>query len=140
MDIVYRVHFAHNYWIIALPALFALSDVITGLIQAQINGTKNSSVMRKGLYRKVGELGVILLVWVSCIAVALPVKYPATVALYVCLMEGLSIMENLQSMGVPIPDFITRKAKELSEEINEGEIGRKNTTGHDINHSDNTAK
>lgn len=140
MDIVYRVHFAHNYWIIALPALLAMSDVITGLIQAQINGTKNSSVMRKGLYRKVGELGVILLVWVSCIAVALPVKYPATVALYVCLMEGLSIMENLQSMGVPIPDFITRKAKELSEEINEGEIGHKNAPGHDISNSDNTAK
>jgi len=124
LDIVYKVHFAHNYWIIALPALFALSDVITGLIQAQINGTKNSSIMRKGLYRKCGELGVILLVWVTCIAIELPVKYPAAVALYVCFMEALSIMENVQAMGVPIPDFITRKAKEINEEINNGNIGR----------------
>lgn len=125
MDIIYRIHFANNYWIIALPAIFALSDVITGLIQAQINNCKNSSVMRKGLYRKVGELGVIVLVWVACIAIALPIKYPATVALYVCLMEGLSIMENLQAMGVPIPDFITRKAKEIGEEINHGDPTQK---------------
>lgn len=120
MDIVYSVHFANNYWILALPAIFAAADVITGLIQAQVNGTKNSSVMRKGLYRKCGELGVILLVWVTCIALALPAKYPAAVALYVCFMETLSIMENIQSMGVPIPDFITKKAKEIDEEINHG--------------------
>ena len=125
MDIVYSIHFANNYWIIALPAIFALSDVITGLIQAQINNCKNSSVMRKGLYRKVGELGVIMLVWVTCIAIKLPIKYPAAVALYVCLMEGLSIMENLQAMGVQIPDFITRKAKDIDEEINHGDPTKK---------------
>ncbi len=125
MDIVYSIHFANNYWIIALPAIFAMSDVITGLIQAQINNCKNSSVMRKGLYRKVGELGVIMLVWVTCIAIQLPIKYPVAVALYVCLMEGLSIMENLQAMGVPIPDFITRKAKDIDEEINHGDPTKK---------------
>ena len=125
MDIVYSIHFANNYWIIALPAIFALSDVITGFIQAQINNCKNSSVMRKGLYRKVGELGVIMLVWVTCIAIKLPIKYPAAVALYVCLMEGLSIMENLQAMGVQIPDFITRKAKDIDEEINHGDPTKK---------------
>lgn len=125
MDIVYSIHFAKNYWIIALPAIFALSDVITGLIQAQINNCKNSSVMRKGLYRKVGELGVIMLVRVTCIAIQLPIKYPAAVALYVCLMEGLSIMENLQAMGLRIPDFITRKAKDIDEEINHGDPTKK---------------
>ena len=125
MDIVYSIHFTNNYWIIALPAIFALSDVITGFIQAQINNCKNSSVMRKGLYRKVGELGVIMLVWVTCIAIQLPIKYPAAVALYVCLMEGLRIMENLQAMGVPIPDFITRKAKDIDEEINHGDPTKK---------------
>ena len=120
MDIIYSIHFANNYWILALPAIFAASDVITGFLQAQINGTKNSSIMRKGLYRKCGELGVILLVWVTCIALALPIKYPAAVAIYVCIMEALSILENLQRMGVPIPDFITKKAKEIDDEINHG--------------------
>lgn len=120
MDIIYSVHFSKSYWIIALPAIMALSDVITGLIQAQITGTKRSSIMRKGLYRKLGELGAILLVWVTCIAIELPIKYPATVSIYVCLMEALSILENLRAAGVPIPDYVTKKAKEIDDEINHG--------------------
>ena len=120
MDIIYSIHFASNYWLLALPAIFAASDVITGFLQAQINGTKNSSIMRKGLYRKCGELGVILLVWVTCIALALPIKYPAAVAIYVCIMEALSILETLQRMGVPIPDFITTTAREIDDAIHHG--------------------
>lgn len=120
MDIVFSIHYADNYWIILLPAIMAVADVITGFIQAQINGTKNSSVMRKGLYRKCGELGTIILVWVVCVAIELSIKYVAAVSTYVCIMEALSVLENLQAMGVPIPDFVTRKAKEIDEEINHG--------------------
>lgn len=121
MDIVFKIHYAKDYWIIALPAILALADVITGFTQAQINGTKNSSVMRKGLYRKCGELGTILLVWVVCIALNLPIKYVAAVSGYVTIMESLSILENLKAMGVPIPDFITKKAHEIDSQINHGE-------------------
>ena len=120
MDIVFSIHYADNYWIILLPAIMAVADVITGFIQAQINGTKNSSVMRKGLYRKCGELGTIILVWVVCVAIELSIKYVAAVSTYVCIMEALSVLENLQAMGVPIPDFITRKAHEIDDEINHG--------------------
>lgn len=121
MDIVFSIHYADNYWIILLPAIMALSDVITGFIQAQINGTKNSSIMRKGLYRKVGELGTIVLVWVTCTAIELSIKYVAAVSTYVCIMEALSILENLKAMGVPIPDFVTRKAHEIDNSINHSE-------------------
>ena len=121
MDIVFSIHYANNYWIILLPAIMAVADVITGFIQAQVNGTKNSSVMRKGLYRKCGELGTILRVWVVCIALNLPIKYVAAVSGYVTIMESLSILENLKAMGVPIPDFITKKAHEIDSQINHGE-------------------
>lgn len=118
MDIVFSIHYANNYWIVLLPALLALADVVTGFVQAQINGTKRSSIMRKGLYRKCGELGTILLVWITCVAIELPIKYVAAVSTYVCIMEALSILENLKQMGVPIPDFITNKAKEIDHQIN----------------------
>lgn len=120
MDIIFKLHFAANYWIIALPALEALGDVATGFIQAQITGTKRSSIMRKGLYRKCGELGMILLVWVVCIALELDIKYTAAVSIYVCIMEALSILENLKRAGVPIPDYITKRADEINQEINHG--------------------
>lgn len=122
MDIVYSIHFHNQIWIIALPAIFALADIVTGLIQAQITGTKRSSIMRKGLYRKCGELGTILLVWVTCIAIELPANYAAAVSIYVCLMEALSIMENLKLAGVPVPDFLTRKAQDAADKINHGDI------------------
>lgn len=121
MDIVFSIHYANNYWIILLPAIMAAADVITGFIQAQVNGTKNSSVMRKGLYRKCGELGTIVLVWVTCVAIELSIKYVAAVSTYVCIMEALSILENLKAMGVPIPDIITKKAHEIDSQINHGE-------------------
>lgn len=120
MDIIFELHFAANYWIIALPAIEAVADVITGFIQAQITGTKRSSIMRKGLYRKCGELGTILLVWVVCIALEFDIKYVAAVSIYVCIMEALSILENLKAAGVPIPDFVTKKAQEINDEINHG--------------------
>lgn len=121
MDIVFSIHYSDNYWIILLPAIMALADVVSGFAQAQVNGTKNSSIMRKGLYRKVGELGTIMLVWVTCVAIELSIKYVAAVSTYVCIMEALSILENLQAMGVPIPDFVTRKAHEIDNTINHGE-------------------
>lgn len=120
MDIIFELHFAANYWIIALPAIEAVADVITGFIQAQITGTKRSSIMRKGLYRKCGELGTILLVWVVCIALEFDIKYVAAVSIYVCIMEALSILENLKAAGVQIPDFVTKKAQEINDEINHG--------------------
>lgn len=49
MGIVFSINYSHNYWIILIPAILALSDVVTGFIQAQITGTKRSSIMRKGL-------------------------------------------------------------------------------------------
>ena len=76
--------------------------------------------MRKGLYRKCGELGTILLVWVVCIALEFDIKYVAAVSIYVCIMEALSILENLKAAGVPIPDFVTKKAQEINDEINHG--------------------
>lgn len=53
-DMISQIHYSHNYWIVLLPAVMAAGDVLTGFIQAQVNGTKQSSVMRKGLYRKLG--------------------------------------------------------------------------------------
>ena len=117
-----NLHYTHTYWIILLPAVMALGDVITGFIQAQINGTKRSSIMRKGLYRKLGELGAIILTFVVCIALELPLSVAAAVSLYVVFMETLSIMENLKAAGIPIPDFVTKKTTEISDEINSGSI------------------
>lgn len=120
LDVVSKIHYAHNYWIILLPAIAALFDVITGYVQAQINGNKNSSIMRKGLYRKMAELLLILFVLIVCIALSFPVKVAAIVSFYVVFMEAQSIAENLKSAGVPIPSWVTNKVNEINNQIENG--------------------
>lgn len=120
LDIISKIHYTNNRWIILLPAIAALFDVLTGFIQAQINGTKNSSVMRKGLYRKAAELLLILFVMVVCLALSFPIQVAAVVSFYVVWMESLSIAENLKAAGVPIPAWITQKASEINNQIENG--------------------
>lgn len=117
-----HLNFSASYWELVLPSIFALADVISGFIQAQINGTKNSSVMRKGLYRKVGEIMLVGLCWIFCMAVQFPYDLAAVVAIYIVLMESLSIAENLKAAGIPIPEYITKKTQEAANAINKGEI------------------
>lgn len=122
IKIVSQIHYSNNYWILLLPAIMAFIDVVTGFIQAQINGNKNSSVMRKGLYRKAGELILVLTALLICIAFSFPIKVAAVVSFYVVWMEFQSIAENLKSAGVPVPEWVTTKTNEINDQINNGKF------------------
>lgn len=122
IEVVSQIHYANNYWIILMPSIAALFDVITGYIQAQINGIKNSSVMRKGLYRKFAELILVLFVMVVCIAFNFPLRVSTVVSIYVVWMEVQSIAENLKAAGVPVPEWVTTKTNEINNQINNGEF------------------
>ena len=105
-----------------MPFIAALFDVVTGYIQAQINGTKNSSVMRKGLYRKFAELIVVLFVMIVCIAFGFPLKVAVVASVYVVWMEVQSIAENLKAAGIPVPEWVTTKTNEINNQINNGDF------------------
>ena len=116
MDLT-QLTFNAPYWEIVLPAVWALADIITGFIKAQITNTKNSSKMRNGLYRKAGELLVVFLAWLFCAAIAFPYDLAGWVAAYIVFMETLSILENLKASGVPIPDSITNKVDHIVKDM-----------------------
>ena len=122
IEVVSMIHYSNNYWIILMPFIAALFDVVTGYIQAQINGTKNSSVMRKGLYRKFAELIVVLFVMIVCIAFGFPLKVAVVASVYVVWMEVQSIAENLKAAGIPIPEWVTTKTNEINNQINNGDF------------------
>lgn len=48
MDAIKEVTFTHRYWVILLPLILIGADIITGWIQASVNGTWDSTKMRKG--------------------------------------------------------------------------------------------
>ena len=123
MDAIKEITFTHRYWIILLPLILIGADIITGWIQASVNGTWDSTKMRKGLYRKSGELLTILVAYAIQEAVTMPIDVTACISAYVIIMELLSIVENLDRAGVPVPTFVRSKLGKVVKEIDgdEGE-------------------
>ena len=58
-SITQEIQFTHRYWVLLLPLILMSADIVTGWIQATINGTWDSTKMRTGLFRKSGEMLVI---------------------------------------------------------------------------------
>lgn len=115
-----EITFTERYWILLLPAIMMAADILTGWIQATINGTWDSTKMRKGLYRKSGELLVIFVAYAIDAAIKLPIDIPAFIAVYIVVMELISVCENLNLAGLPVPTWIIKRlgkvAKDLTEE------------------------
>lgn len=114
-----QIHYTSMLWTFLLPAVAAAADILTGLIQAGINNCYNSSVMRKGLYRKLGELSCVILAYVVSVAISLPVNITAFVSVYIVVMEIISVLENLSAAGVPFPTWILRKLKKAADKLAE---------------------
>lgn len=121
MEELQNITFTHRYWILLLPLFLMAADVITGWIQATINGTWDSTKMRVGLFRKSGELLVIIIAYVIYAAISLPVDVPAFIAGYIIIMEIISVCENLDQAGLPVPRWVTRKLRKVAKEISEGD-------------------
>lgn len=111
--------YSHIYWIFLLPLIGAGADIITGWIQASVNNNWKSVIMRKGLYRKSGELLIVVLGFVAEQAVPVIGQYKLAtwISLYICIMESISVLENLDKAGVGFPKSILRKLGKVKEEL-----------------------
>ena len=116
-SITQEIQFTHRYWVLLLPLILMSADIVTGWIQATINGTWDSTKMRTGLFRKSGEMLVIILAWAISIAINIPADIAAWIAIYICIMEVISVCENLDQAGVPMPVWITRKLKKVAQDL-----------------------
>ena len=119
MDMLKEISYTHRFWVFLLPLVLMAADVVTGWIQASVNGTWDSTKMRKGLFRKSGELLIIVVAYVIYEAIALPVDVPVFISAYVVIMEILSVIENLDQAGIPVPTWLTRRLKKVSDALSE---------------------
>ena len=118
-----QITYTHAYWIFLLPLIGAAADILTGWIQASINGTWDSTKMRKGLYRKSGEILIVLLGYAAELAVDIAAQaHVATfLSIYVVIMEILSVIENLDQAGVAVPSFLRDKLGKIKDGADKGE-------------------
>ena len=119
-----QISYTHAYWIFLLPLIGAAADILTGWIQASVNGTWDSTKMRRGLYRKGGEIAVVLLgVVAECaVSVAADAHVATFLSMYIVIMEALSVIENLDQAGIILPAFIRNRLGKVKDSIdNDGE-------------------
>ena len=117
MTIIETIHFNNMMWLILIPAAMMGIDILTGLIYAFITNTFMSAKMRSGIGKMVGELLIIVIGLLFTVGMNVPTEILKGIALYIIFMELMSILENLDKLGVPIPAFISKTLNNLNDEI-----------------------
>ena len=125
------VGFREDFWVLLLPSCCIAIDIITGVLNAWIENNVKSYLLRQGLGKKGGELLAIVLGELLVCALSVPKELLTATSVYIVFMEVISIFENLNKLGVPIPWFIKKalgaasnaligsEKEELSEEVQE---------------------
>lgn len=81
-------------------------DVLSGIIAAVSTQTLNSSVMARGLFKKLAVFPLLALLHITEKPLALPFEFESMAALAFIAYEAMSIVENCALAGVPIPKVI----------------------------------
>ena len=103
LEVFKELHFQSMFWLLMLPSALMAIDVITGLMGAWIRKDFQSTKMRGGLAKKAGELLVILIGILFTYGMGIPDMILTCISLYIILMELMSVIENLDQLGVPLP-------------------------------------
>lgn len=110
---------------------FILFDIITGIIKALANEGLNSTILRKGLFHKLSEIlsacGSGLLEYgVQYAKLNFTIPLASAVCTYICVMELISIIENLCEINPGMAKFFKPYLNKLRQEQSEQEKGEDN--------------
>ena len=115
-----KMKFISEFVFYLVPLIFMLCDVVSGLAKAYVQKNIISHKMRSGIIKKCGEMMIILLTAIVVYSVQWPHQIIAIVSVYMILMEIISIMENLDEIGVPIPKWIEKTINNVATDIDSG--------------------
>lgn len=122
-NIIEHLRFTRDYWIIVVPCILMGLDIATGFVNAWAKHRIKSAIMRQGLARKFGELVVIGIAQLFLYSVGLPKVVVSGVSFYIGIMELISICENLDKLGVPIPKFIKAALHDAEDKLSREKEG-----------------
>lgn len=97
--------------------IFMVFDILTGVLVAMTQHEVSSDQYLKGLTKKLGVL--IMLMMANGIDVVADLEEPVirTAVVWAALgYEGISILENIVAIGVPVPDVLRRALANLKAE------------------------
>ena len=120
LNLMPKMKFVSEFVFYLVPLIFMLCDVVSGLAKAYVQKNVISNKMRTGIIKKCGEMMIIVLTAVVVYSVQWPHQIIAVVSVYMILMEIISIMENLDEIGVPIPKWIEKTINNVATDIDSG--------------------
>lgn len=118
IDILTNFHFVNEAWGLVTPILLMTVDIVTGTVYAWSSKTFQSKRMRSGLSKKVGEISILVIGEVLSFSLGLPRYIMSGISAYIILMELMSVMENADKMGAPIPKSIKKVINNVNDEVN----------------------
>ena len=111
-------------WDLALQVLivFMVLDCVTGVLYAFISNQLNSEVGFKGLVKKLMIL-VVLIIGVLLDRILLTGNwvFRTLVCYFYIANEGISLLENVANIGIPIPNKIRNALEQLNKDDEESE-------------------
>jgi len=120
IEIVQNIHFASKAWVLLLPVAFIALDILTGLLKAFVAKDFQSSKMRAGFGKKIGEITVLVIGELITYALGLPRFIMTGISLYLVFMELMSNLENLSELGVPLPKWLVSCLSQVGTAIQDG--------------------
>lgn len=106
LELVSQFRFRNEIWVLFIPLALMAIDVVTGIVKAWVNKDFKSAVMRTGLGKKAGEIVILVVGELVSYGLLLPAAVMNGVSFYIIFMEAVSVLENVDKLGVPIPKFV----------------------------------
>ena len=108
-------------WDIALKCLIVviIIDYLTGVLSAIYNKKLNSIIGTKGIIKKVGYLCIVALSTIIDIITGQTGVIRTLVIYFFVANEGISIIENIAEMGVPMPKRLIDVLEQLKKKGDE---------------------
>lgn len=119
--ILENIEFANEIWVFIIPGVLMAVDILTGSLNAWAKSSFKSFKMREGLVKKCGEITILVIGQLFTVGLVLPTYIMSGISFYIIFMELISICENLQKMGVPIPKFIKKALDDTEKALEEKE-------------------
>lgn len=116
-----NVKFVNEVWVFMIPGILMAVDILTGSLNAWAKRDFKSYKMRQGLVKKCGEVTILGIGELFTIGMILPTYIMSGISFYIIFMELISICENLQKMGVPIPKFIKKALSDTEKALEDKE-------------------
>ena len=112
---------AEDYKLLLLPFILMVLDFLTGITHAWATGHLKSYKMRDGLNKKVGEICILLVGYIFTWTINAPKYLMIGLTIYIVIMELISLSENLDKMGVPLPKPLRKALRNAEYKAIEGE-------------------